>query len=53
MRRKHKPARPHWERIAERRPNGKNVVVIPGYKFGNVIQTLRVTVRPSKADPGQ
>jgi len=45
---KHKPARPHWERIAEKRANGKIVVITKEDDFYD-----KRTVRPSNSTPGQ
>ena len=55
-RKKHKPARPHWERIASKRASGVNVVETPYGEhcswFG-VIREYRRQPRPANATPGQ
>ena len=54
-RKKHTPARPHWERIAARKPNNKVTVHVPETSPGywHSITTYKTATRPSAAKPGQ
>jgi hypothetical protein len=55
-RKKHRPARPHWERIASRRANNRNVTIIPEGAYSGGFGTyvfLKEMVRPANSEPGK
>lgn len=54
-RKKHRPARPHWERIASRKANGVNEVITPTarcYTWWGTVTTIKRENRPANAKPG-
>jgi len=53
MKKKHRPARPHWEIIAEKRANGKKVILTPDHASFLGCLFYRRAVRPNGAKPGQ